>query len=116
MLGKGGDFSEVRYKIPEGKLMDFEVRGPAAGRAIFRDQAEQRILAEAMKASETEKEKKEREKNEKAEERRLRREKKKEDWRTNQVSRDKSQASNTMPNTNMTFGRSITGPQHKGRP
>jgi hypothetical protein len=88
MLGRGGDFSEVRYKIPEGKFMDFKVRGPAGGRAILREQKEQRIQEEAMKASETEKERKEREKKDKAEERRLRRERKREDWRTNQVRRD----------------------------
>jgi len=84
MLGKGGDFSEVRYKIPEGKIMDFEVRGPAAGRAIQREQAERLVMEEAMKASETEKEKKEREKRVKVAERERRRQKKREDWRTNQ--------------------------------
>jgi len=84
LLGKGGDFSEVRYKVPEEKIIDFEVRGPAAGRAIIREQADRLIMEEAMRASETEKEKKDREKAEKAEERRKRREKKNEDWRTNQ--------------------------------
>ena len=46
LLGKGGDFSEVRYKVPEEKIIDFEVRGPAAGRAIIREQADRLIMEE----------------------------------------------------------------------
>ena len=85
LLGAGGDFSEVRYKLPEDKVMDFEVRGPAAGRAKQKAAQERLKLEELMKQGETEKEAKDREKREARERKEAAQNAlKREDWRTNQ--------------------------------
>jgi hypothetical protein len=34
-VGRGGDFSQVRYKLPEENVMEKAVRGPAAGREQY---------------------------------------------------------------------------------
>lgn len=49
LLGKGGDFSEVRYHVPDEAILEFAVRGPATGRALKREADEQvseRVLRE----------------------------------------------------------------------
>jgi len=40
LLGRGGDFSEVRYQVPDDNILEFSVRGPAMGRRMKREAAE----------------------------------------------------------------------------
>ena len=47
-LGKNGNFSEVRYRLPEENTMEKTVQGPAAGREKFRAVEYKRVNDEAM--------------------------------------------------------------------
>jgi len=85
LIGVGGDFSEVRYHIPDENVMilDDVIGGPATGRHLARQQAERQRLDLAIMANETDKEKKQRKLKESADRKAARRrgESEKEDWR-----------------------------------
>ncbi|GMH95859.1 hypothetical protein TrVE_jg5755 [Triparma verrucosa] len=83
LLGKGGDFSEVRYHVPDEAILEFAVRGPATGRALKREADEQARLDALREDGETEAEKRKRQHEEAKVRRAAAAKKLKEDWRTN---------------------------------
>lgn len=85
LLGRGADFSEVQYHVPDEQkmLIGRHVNGPATGRLMKREKAERDRLELAIMANETDAEKKKRKLKESADKKAARRDKKnaKEDWR-----------------------------------
>ena len=53
LLGQHGDFSEVRYQVPDESILEFSVRGPAMGRRLKREGRSERrerdVRSEATK-------------------------------------------------------------------
>ncbi|GMH89970.1 hypothetical protein TL16_g11626 [Triparma laevis f. inornata] len=82
-LGKGGDFSEVRYQVPDEAILEFSVRGPATGRQHKREADEQARLDALREDGETEAETRKRQHEEAKTRRAAAAKKLKEDWRTN---------------------------------
>ena len=85
LLGNGGDFSEVRYQVPDELTMVLNERvgGPAMGRQMRREKAERDRLELEIMANENDAEKKKRKLKESADRKQARREAKdaKQDWR-----------------------------------
>ncbi len=85
LLGKGGDFSEVRYQLPLDVVIESQVNGPAAGRRLQREREEQRRLELLKQAEETEDERQKREIKEKKQAKKKRNKELRDDWRTNRI-------------------------------
>ena len=85
-LGRRGNFSEVRYSMPDSlHIFQEDIKGPAYSRQLYRDGEEGRTQMKAKELSETEEEKIKRRAKEKREATKAKHRKIKEDWRTNQI-------------------------------